>query len=161
VAIAVATDDQWLALRKALGEPDWAGDPSYETAPGRVAGHDDIDSGLSAWVRARTADEVVESLWEAGVPVAKVMQPHRQPDLAQLEARGFFEEVDHPIAGTSRYSTLPMRLTRQPDRWHRRPAPLLGADNADLLGELGVSPTEIDELEAAGVIGRTMPMGAA
>jgi crotonobetainyl-CoA:carnitine CoA-transferase CaiB-like acyl-CoA transferase len=161
VAIAIATEDQWLALRKALGEPDWASDPSYETHPGRLAGHDAIDAELSAWCRARSADDIVDALWDCGVPVAKVMQPHHQPHLAQLDARGFFEEFGHPIAGTSRYSTLPMRLTHQPERWHTRPAPLLGEDNAELLGGLGLSATEIDELEAAGVIGRSMPMGDA
>ena len=31
VAIAVATDEQWLALRDALGQPDWAMDPALAT----------------------------------------------------------------------------------------------------------------------------------
>ena len=29
-------------------------------------------------------DEIVEALWSHGVPVAKVMQPHRQTELPQL-----------------------------------------------------------------------------
>jgi crotonobetainyl-CoA:carnitine CoA-transferase CaiB-like acyl-CoA transferase len=159
VAIAVATDDQWVALRKALGEPDWAADPSYEAPAGRFQAHDRIDEALSAWCRARSAAEVVETLWEAGVPVAEVMQPHRQPDLEQLASRGFFEELEHPVTGASRYSTLPLRLRHQPGRWHTRPAPLLGEHNGELLGRLGLDPAEIDALEAAGVIGRSLPMG--
>jgi crotonobetainyl-CoA:carnitine CoA-transferase CaiB-like acyl-CoA transferase len=155
VAIAVADDDQWLALRKALDDPDWAAGPELATVAGRVREHDRIDEALEAWCRGRSAEEVVARLWAAGVPVGTVVQPHHQPDLPQLAARGFFEEVDHPVAGPARCATLPMRFSRGPERWHTRPAPLLGEHNAELLGELGLSPTEIDDLEAAGVIGRT------
>jgi crotonobetainyl-CoA:carnitine CoA-transferase CaiB-like acyl-CoA transferase len=85
--------------------------------------------------------------------VGKVMQPHDQVDLPPLRFRHFFEEVRHPVIGTSRYSTLPMRFSRGPERWHTRPAPLLGEHNRELLGELGLAPEEIDALEAEGVIG--------
>ena len=130
VAIAVATDEQWVSLRRALGEPEWAADPALATAAGRVREHDRIDAFLQEWCRARSADEIVERLWDAGVPVGKVVQPHRQPELPQLAFRNFFEEVDHPVIGRSRYSTLPMKFSRGPERLHERHAPLLGEHNA-------------------------------
>ncbi len=156
IAIAVATDEQWESLRRALGEPEWASDPALATAAGRVREQDRIDAFLQEWCRARSADEVVERLWDEGVPVGKVTQPHRQPDLPQLAARNFFEEVDHPVTGRSRYSTLPMRFSRGPERLHERHAPLLGEHNAELLGELGLTRSEIDALEAEGIIGGTL-----
>ena len=113
IAIAVATDEQWESLRRALGEPEWAADPALASAAGRVRAHNRIDTCLQEWCRARSADEVVERLWDAGVPVGKVVQPHNQPDLAQLAFRNFFEEVDHPVIGRSRYSTMPMRFSRE------------------------------------------------
>jgi crotonobetainyl-CoA:carnitine CoA-transferase CaiB-like acyl-CoA transferase len=94
------------------------------------------------------------ALWPAGVPVAKVLQPHEQPTLPPLQHRGFFEHVDHPITGSARHSTLPMRFSRGPDRLHRGRAPLLGEHNHEVLGGLGLSEAELAELEAAGVIGR-------
>ena len=156
IAIAVATDEQWESLRRALGEPEWAADPALATAAGRVREQDRIDAFLQEWCRARSADEVVERLWDEGVPVGKVVQPHRQPDLPQLAARNFFEVVDHPVIGRSRYSTLPMRFSRGPERLHQRHAPLLGEHNAELLGELGLTRSEIDALEADGIIGGTL-----
>lgn len=156
VAIAVETDAQWTVLGRALGDPDWATDPALATAAGRVAAHDAIDEHLQAWCDERSADAVVDQLWSAGVPVGKVVPPHHQPDLAQLQARGFFEEVDHPVAGRSRLSTLPFSLSRGPERVHTRPAPLLGEHNAELLGELGLTPDEIARLEVDGVIGRAL-----
>jgi crotonobetainyl-CoA:carnitine CoA-transferase CaiB-like acyl-CoA transferase len=160
VAIAVADDKQWAALRRALGDPEWAAEPAFATAAGRVHGHDRIDAYLQAWCRDRPADEVVERLWSAGVPVGKVIQPHRQPELAQFESRAFFEEVVHPVTGSSRYSTLPMKFSRGPARLHERHAPLLGEHTEELLTELGLTRSELDELEADGIIGASLVVGA-
>lgn len=154
VAIAVATDDQWAGLREALGRPRWAEAADLGTADGRRARHDEIDAELAAWCDARTGDQIVTALWEAGVPVGQVVQPHLQGELPQLQHRRFFEEVDHPIAGTARHSTLPMRFSRGPERIHRRPAPLLGEHTADELRALGVTDDELADLEERGVTGR-------
>jgi crotonobetainyl-CoA:carnitine CoA-transferase CaiB-like acyl-CoA transferase len=153
VAIAVATDEQWAGLRAALGEPAWAADPALAQAAGRRSKHDLIDRELSRWCRQRTGDEIVEQLWAAGVPVGKVMQPHRQTELPQLQARGFFETVDHPVGGPARYSTMPVRFSDGMAPFHRRPAPLLGEHTVEVLTGLGLTPTEIGSLAEEGVIG--------
>ena len=158
VAIAVATDEQWAALRDAIGRPEWAMAAELSSAVGRRAHQDEVDTGLAAWCRTRTGDEIVETLWPAGVPVAKVTQPHRQAELAQLAARGFFERVDHPLAGAASHSTLPARFSNGPAGWHRRHAPLLGEHNGEILRELGCSDAEIAALEADGVIGTAPAM---
>ncbi|MBO0677981.1 CoA transferase [Mycolicibacterium sp. S2-37] len=157
VAVAVQTDDQWEALRTALGGPEWAADPALDTAPGRRARHDVIDDHLGRWCSERSGGEIVETLWGAGVPVAKVMQPHRQTELPQLAHRGFFEPVGHPVNDDAPHSGLPFRMSAGPDRFHREPAPLLGQHNDELLTALGLSPAEIDALEADGVIGHQPP----
>src|SRR5690606_31865559 len=58
VAIAVATDDQWAALRGVLGDPEWAADPGLATHAGRAAAHDVLDEHLAAWCAPRRAAEV-------------------------------------------------------------------------------------------------------
>ena len=158
VAIAVTAEDQWEALSKAVDQPEWTTDAALASADGRRQEHDRIDAVLQEWCRDRTADEIVDVLWSVGVPVGKVIQPHKQPELEQLQARGFFEEVDHPVAPRSRYATLPMKFSRGPGQRHVRPAPLLGEHNAELLGELGLTAAEITDLETQGVIGRALPV---
>jgi crotonobetainyl-CoA:carnitine CoA-transferase CaiB-like acyl-CoA transferase len=153
VAVAVATDEQWSALRDALGCPGWAMDPGLTTAAGRRAHHDLIDEQLSAWCGERSGDEIVDCLWDAGVPVGRVMQPHEQASLPQLQARQFFEEVDRPLTGIARHSTVPFRLSRGPERFHRSPAPLLGEHTDEVLRGLGVTDDELAELRELGVIG--------
>jgi crotonobetainyl-CoA:carnitine CoA-transferase CaiB-like acyl-CoA transferase len=143
VAIAVATDEQWVALCGVVGVADDADRTS-----------DAVDDLLATWCGDRKADEIVEQLWAAGVPVGKVMQPHEQAELEQLQFRRFFEDVEHPVTGTARHSTLPLRFSRGPDRFHTRHAPLLGEHNDEVLRGLGMSDDEIAALDADGVIGR-------
>ena len=161
VAIAVQTDEQWQSLRAALGNPPWAADPTLTAVAGRREHHDLIDEHLAAWCADRSGDDIVATLWGAGVPVAKVMQPHRQTELEQLSFRDFFEVVDHPVNGRARLSTVPMRFSAGPGVFHTQPAPLLGQHNHELLAELGLSAAEIAELEADGVIGRAPTMYSA
>ncbi|WP_084294038.1 CaiB/BaiF CoA-transferase family protein [Mycolicibacterium flavescens] len=152
VAIAVATDEQWAALVDALGDPAWVTDELVHV-DGRRDHQDMIDARLTEWCAERTGDEIVETLWSAGVPVAKVMQPHRVGDLPQLVHRGFYERVDHPVSPVARYSTVPMRMSSVTSPLHRAPAPLLGQHNREVLTGLGLSDDQIDALETDGVIG--------
>ena len=158
VAVAVATDDHWVRLREAIGSPAWAMSPDLSSERGRREHHDLIDKHLTAWCAKQSGDEIVTRLWDAGVPVAKVMQPHRQTEIPQLGFRRFFEEVAHPVNAGAPHSTLPMRFSAGPHRLHRRHAPLLGEHNREVLAELGLTDSEIDELEAQGVIGRKLAM---
>ena len=154
VAIAVETDDQWKSLCDALKSPCWAMDPMLADAAGRRAHQDLIDEQLAAWCQQRSSDDIVATLWDAGVPVAKVMQPHRQTELDQLSFRGFFEVVEHPVNGRARLSTVPMRFSAWSGPFHTQPAPLLGQHNHEVLAELGLTASEIADLEAEGIIGQ-------
>lgn len=154
VAVAVETDAQWQAMRTALGDPGWAAMPELDTAAGRHARQDLLDERLGAWCAARSASEVVDVLWDAGVPVAPVVHPSAQLGFEQLHHRRFFEEVVHPVAGTSTHVTFPFRLPGDVASAHRRPAPLLGEHNTEVLHDiLGVDLETIEQLRASGVIG--------
>ena len=109
----------------------------------------DADEDFTDFCATRKADEIVDELWARGLPVARVMQPHEQGELEQLVARGFFETVEHPVAGAARVPRLPFSIGGPQ---HRRHAPLLGEHNAEVLG---LSPDELAVLEADGVIGQT------
>lgn len=152
VAIAVASDEQWVALRDVLGQPSWS--VGVETSAARQAAGDAIDEGLAAWCASRGADEIVDALVAAGVPAAVVVHPSAQLGFEQLHARRFLEEVEHPLCGASTHVTFPFRLPGQDEAMHRCPAPLLGEHNAQVFGGLlGLGDDELDALRAAGVIG--------
>jgi crotonobetainyl-CoA:carnitine CoA-transferase CaiB-like acyl-CoA transferase len=159
IAIAVTTDEQWTALRDAIGRPEWAMDPTFADASGRRSRHGLIDERLAQWCLPQTGDMIIEKLWAVGIPVAKVMQPHRQTELPQLRHRRFFEHVGHPVNVAASHSTLPVTLSNGPDHFHRAAAPLLGEHNHELLSGLGLSYDEILALEEDGVIGTAPAVG--
>jgi crotonobetainyl-CoA:carnitine CoA-transferase CaiB-like acyl-CoA transferase len=151
VAIAVASDEQWAALRQMLGEPAWAGDEALVTADGRRAAHDRIDRELARWTATREADEVAEVLVGGGVPAGVVIPSRDVVDNPQLRHRGLFEIEDHPVTGSHPIPALPFRFSRV-ERWTTRPSPTLGEHNREVLAEV-VSDVELERLRADGVIG--------
>ena len=158
LAVSVETDEQWRALVHALGEPAWATDPALATAAGRHAQHDLLDERIGAWCARRDAHESAELLVAHGVPAAFGRDPRLLVEHPQLRARRYHETVDHPVVGERPTPTVPFRYASV-DRWLRRAAPTLGADNTSILGGvLGLSSDELAALEADGVIG-TRPRG--
>ncbi len=74
-----------------------------------------------------------------------------QTDL-QLRERGHFWRQRHPVIGEVDWDGLGFRLSKTP-LYPSRPAPLLGADNAYVYGQiLGLAPDVIAELATAGVL---------
>jgi crotonobetainyl-CoA:carnitine CoA-transferase CaiB-like acyl-CoA transferase len=79
-------------------------------------------------------------------------------DHPQLQARGFYEEIDHPIVGPMPTPTLPFRFASVA-RWLRTPAPMLGEHNHEILvGDLGLDDATYAALEDTQIIG-TRPKG--
>ena len=88
-------DDGWGALVAAMGDPEWARDPRFASAPGRLAAQDDLDPRLGDWTRQHEAEPLMVRLQAAGV-AAGVVQSfadlNRDPQLAH---RGHFEAGSH------------------------------------------------------------------
>jgi crotonobetainyl-CoA:carnitine CoA-transferase CaiB-like acyl-CoA transferase len=152
LALSVLDDVQWTAFARAVGAADWLDDAQLTTAAGRHARHDELDVHISAWAAARPLAEAVTILVDAGVPAAGAIEPRRSHTNPQFIARGYFEVVDHPVAGPIETPTQPFRWSGI-ERWVRTPAPLLGQHNVQVLTALGCSPADIDQLAADGVIG--------
>ena len=154
VAIAVASDTDWAGLRQAFGDPEWTRDPALAHEAGRRAAHDALDAALSTWCASRKPEEVVDGLLAAGVPAAHVVNAQELVPQPQLEARRFFQTLEHPVTGPTRYPGLPMRFSGFDPQVRRTPAPTLGQHNDEVLGgELGLSEEELERLRAAKVIG--------
>ena len=158
LAISVATDQQWQGLKSALGNPSWADDDAMDTHEGRASAHDFIDKHLGQWASDQTAAAAVEILIAHGVPAAELFDARCAITHPQLSARGFFEELDHPVVGRHHVPAPPFKYHSVP-RWYRSAAPTLGQDNeAILTGLLGRDADAIAALTDVKVIG-TRPDG--
>jgi crotonobetainyl-CoA:carnitine CoA-transferase CaiB-like acyl-CoA transferase len=90
-----------------------------------------------------------------GVPAEKVLTADRMYDIAQLDHRGYYQELEHPITGAHRYPGWPFRITPGPVENHRSPPPTLGQHNDDVLRGLGLTADEINDLRERKIIGET------
>ena len=153
LALSVEDDQQWVALRQVLGDPRWAESSELATAAGRHSAHDFIDAHLAAWAAKQSLIDAVDALIAAGIPAGSVTDPRFADSHPQLNAFGYFEEIDHPILGTHRAPTLPFRFASV-ERWVRSPAPLLGQHNLEVLREIA----HLDE-DAIALLERDLVIG--
>ncbi|MFI0354937.1 CoA transferase [Actinomadura sp. 9N407] len=154
LALAVATDEHWLALRAELGDPEWATAPELDDVEGRRGAHDEIDRRLSAHCAGRDAGELAASLVGRRIPAARVVPPADVLDNAQFAARGFVQPLRHPVLGEIRLPGVPLRLASRSGPWFARPAPVLGQHNDEVLqGVAGLAAEQCAALRHSGVIG--------
>jgi crotonobetainyl-CoA:carnitine CoA-transferase CaiB-like acyl-CoA transferase len=157
IALAVETDEQWRALVEALSSPQWAREPALSTAKGRREAHDAIDAALSSWLAERSAADIVEAWSSAGIPVGKLVNPREIRPHPHLDARGFFQAIDHPATGVVNYPSFPLRFSGRYQPL-RTPPPTLGQHTEEVLAEkLGLTREEIEKLRSDQVIGTRPP----
>lgn len=153
IALAVRTDADWTALCQVFDVPEWTRDARFANSLGRWKHATLLDQYVAGSTKLWDASTLATHLCAAGVP-AGVVQTNR--DLLSdehLRARQAFWVIAHALAGTHPYPAPSTRLTGTPPHL-MRPAPNLGEHNADILTRLlGLSPAEIRDLEAKGVIG--------
>jgi crotonobetainyl-CoA:carnitine CoA-transferase CaiB-like acyl-CoA transferase len=159
VAVSVTDDAQWRALAAEAGLAEFGRDPALADAPGRWAAREALDRALARWCADLPGAEVEDRLLAAGVPAAVLVVPAEVRGNEQLGWRGYFEQVQHPVAGTYRVPSLPFALAGGARHWNRTPAPTLGQHNDEVLcGLLGLAPAEVAALRAQGVVGER-PVG--
>ena len=152
-AIAVETDDHWDALRGALGSPSWADDHRFDTIPGRLLHHDEIDGHISRWTADRPPREVMELLLSQGVPAGVVQRSSDLLQDPQLAHRNFFRYLDHHEMGRIPYGGHQFRIQGY-DSGPRTPGPVLGEHSEHVLREvLGMTDDEVTAAVVSGAVG--------
>lgn len=151
-AIAVMEDAQWPALCEVIGAPELTRDASLETAEGRVAQADRIGEAVSRWTAGRSAVSAMAALQARGVPAGVVATSRYLLDEdAQLRHRRYWQHVDHPEIGESRFTAPPYLLDGE--RVELTRPPLFGEHTDELLADiLGFTPERIQALRAEGVL---------
>jgi crotonobetainyl-CoA:carnitine CoA-transferase CaiB-like acyl-CoA transferase len=157
IAIAVDGDGSWQALKSVIVDAR-LDRPEYDSLEGRLAARTEIDGVLSEWAARREANATAAKLQAAGVSATPVLSPLMVVRDHHLNARQFFTNYDHPIAGRQKTPRPVWRLAQRPFE-RLGPAPCFGEHNREVLLEVaGYSEAESDALEAAGVITNT-PVG--
>lgn len=149
--LAVGLDSHWRRLCEVIGRGDLSRAPGFGRNGERLANRDAVNAVVAEWCAPLPVNEAVDRLLAAGLVVARLntfAEAAREPHVLE---RGMLQTVtlsdgsEAPLTGpAAKFSRTPTSV-----RWA---APVPGAHNADVLGELGYEADRLDELRAAGVI---------
>ena len=152
LSIACGSDDEWRSLCAAMGKPELADDPRFQTLAGRKANEDALEAIVEEWTSTQDPMAATELLQAAGVAAFPPMVNYMLDADPHLAERGFWVEKEHPEVGALRHPGIPWRMSETPcEVW--RAAPTLGQDNDYVFGELlGMSGKQVADLSERGVI---------
>ena len=151
--VGVANEGLWQRFCAAIERPDLLDDPRFRTNDDRVAHRAECVELLRDIFRTRPVAEWVEIIERGGVPCGPINKVDEVINSPQVQARNMIAHIPHPTEPEMRVPNSPLKLAATPPEV-RRPSPLLGQHNAEILTELGYTPEKIAALREKGVIGR-------
>lgn len=135
-----------LNFLERIGRPELA-----PLAAGDRAQRERLHDELTVIFASRTRDAWTDYLAEVDTCFAPVNTLEETLHDPQVEALGLFTSVDHPRLGPLPQISPPFTFSATPASVVR-PPPDLGEHSAEILGELGLSPTEIASLASRKII---------
>ncbi|MBT5774599.1 MAG: CoA transferase [Dehalococcoidia bacterium] len=113
---------------------------------------DEVEASYQIYLIERTKQQVVIETQAIGVLGGAIYTTEDLLTDPQYRGRGVWDEIDHPVAGKAEYAGRQLILSESP----REPvhhAPLLGEGNEAIYeNDLGLSHTEVEQLQTEGVI---------
>jgi crotonobetainyl-CoA:carnitine CoA-transferase CaiB-like acyl-CoA transferase len=152
LVLVIGNDRQFKTLCKSMGRDDLAGDARYAGNRDRVNNRATLIPALTETFRTKTRADWMETLHKAGLPAGSIRDVAEVLTAPEVEARDMVLQIDHPLAGPIKVVGSPLKLSDTPVK-RPTPPPLLGEHTASVLAEeLGLTPVEIENLEAEGIL---------
>jgi CoA:oxalate CoA-transferase len=151
IAIAPAGEAMYRRLLRALNAEALDARPEFATNALRAENRAAINAEIEARTICETSEHWISVLNEAGVPCSPVMNLEQVFADPQVIDQRSVVSVEHAGHGAVSMLGSPLHIDGTPLPV-RAPAPELGEHNAEVLGELGFSAGEIDQLLERGVV---------
>ena len=134
------TDKFWRALVDILGDLALANDPRFVSKDGRTTHRAVLNPWLAGIFKLEPAATWIERLTKAGVLFSLVRTLDEVFSDPEVQ-RSMVSHVDHPVAGSIRLLSNPVKLSATPASIRRYP-PRLGEHTASILEEIGMAARE-------------------
>jgi crotonobetainyl-CoA:carnitine CoA-transferase CaiB-like acyl-CoA transferase len=139
IAVAVGNDQQFARFCAAIGFSDLANDERFRRNRDRVVNVDALDELITQQLRHDTANEWVERILQAGVPVGKVADVGQVLSDPHTLARDMVVTMKSDDQSDMKVLGNPLKMSATPVQFLRQP-PHIDQDRVQILAEL-------DELE--------------
>jgi crotonobetainyl-CoA:carnitine CoA-transferase CaiB-like acyl-CoA transferase len=152
VMVVCGNDEQYRRFCQALRHPELAGDERFVTNPLRVKHRKQLAETFDAITRQWRQADMLAAMESAGVPAGPIYDLEQVFEDPQVQHRGVAIEVPHPLAGTVRICTNPIKFSETPIKDYTAP-PIQGQHNDEVFkGLLGLDDAELQRLKAGGII---------
>ncbi|MBV8335061.1 MAG: CoA transferase, partial [Alphaproteobacteria bacterium] len=151
ITAGAVSDNEWLGMCRALQRPDLIDDERFNTVAARSRNAAERRAIMSAELAKWSSAEILGRLRAEHVPCAPVLSRTELLTDEQVLTNGIIEIHEHPVLGPVRQPRPAARFSATPATVQRL-APYLGADNQEIMTELGYSTEDIQKLTEAGVL---------
>jgi crotonobetainyl-CoA:carnitine CoA-transferase CaiB-like acyl-CoA transferase len=154
LVLSAVTDPDWQALLKVLTLPELATDTRFATARRRKTHEHLLDDLLEKRLRERTVAHWTTALAEAGLAAAPVNSLKTALESPLVDERAIVFTAEHPTVGPVRNLASPLVVDGR-RAGAAGTSPVLGADTAAVLREVGYDDEALAKLAGEGVIRAT------
>jgi crotonobetainyl-CoA:carnitine CoA-transferase CaiB-like acyl-CoA transferase len=124
----------------------------FFTNTARVEHRGECVAILSEVFKSKSVEHWVKLISDAGIPCGPINRVSDVVSNPQVLARNMVADIPHPNVQELRVPNSPLKLAATPPSV-RRPPPLLGQHNEEILSELGYSLEDVTRLRSDGVTG--------
>ena len=146
IFLAVVSDTAWKIFCKVFDYADLLSDPRLNSNNARVAQRDWLIPLLRERLRVHSSKHLSEVFEKNALPYAPITPPHELLDDEHLKATGGLAPLS--LNDGSEVQTVLLPITLNQERLKvRSGVPGLGEHNADVLGSLGYSASDIEKFQ--------------
>ncbi|MYA97710.1 MAG: CoA transferase [Nitrospinae bacterium] len=150
--LGVGNDSLWRRFCDAMGLGDIKEDPKFAINKDRVDNRLELQEILDAFFAEKTVGETLETLRGAGIPCGPINNLAQVLSEPQILAREMVVDVDVPVAGPTKVTGVPIKLSETPGAV-RTPPPTLGQHTDEVLESvLGMDEAQRNALREDGVV---------
>ena len=151
ITIGASNEATWQRLPPVLGLAELLDDERFLKNIDRMRNREALNEALAPAFKQRETDEWLTLLEKSGVPAGPVLSIGDMLAHPQARARAMVVEAEHPSLGPIETIGFPVKFSATPAAIGRG-APRLGEDTVEVLGELGYSAAEVEQLVQEDVV---------